>query len=199
MQDNNTQDAMRKLILVAHTSLDGFVAGQDGGLEGFEAGEENLDFLGSITDDADAALFGRVSYQLLETYWPSAETLPNASAGTIKYSRWYNRAHKIVLSKSLDVSHSNNTVVIRENIFAEVSKLKKQDGKNILIFGSPTAFQSLVQLDLVDGCWIFINPVIVAQGISLFAGMKNKTKLSLLATKEFTNGEIALHYIVDRK
>ncbi len=62
MQDNNTQDDMRKLILVAHTSLDGFVAGQDGGLEGFEAGEENLDFVGSITDDADAALFGRVSY-----------------------------------------------------------------------------------------------------------------------------------------
>ncbi len=97
------------------------------------------------------------------------------------------------------MSHSNNTAVIRENIFAEVSKLKKQDGKNILIFGSPTAFQSLVQLDLVDGCWIFINPVIFAQGISLFAGMKNKTKLSLLATKEFINGEIALNYIMDRK
>lgn len=63
---------MRKLILIAHTSLDGFVAGPNGELDGFEAGEENLEFVCKITEQAGTAVFGRVSYQLLDSYWPTA-------------------------------------------------------------------------------------------------------------------------------
>ncbi|MEO7801823.1 MAG: dihydrofolate reductase, partial [Ginsengibacter sp.] len=91
---------MRKLIIVAHISLDGFVAFRDGSLSGFEAGKENLDFVCHLTRNADAALFGRISYQLLNSYWPTAKDLPNASEGEIEYSNWYNTATKIVLSKT---------------------------------------------------------------------------------------------------
>ncbi len=67
---------MRKLTLVVHISLDGFVAGTKGELDGFEPGEENLAFVCQLTETADAALFGRVSYDLLERYWTTAKTNP---------------------------------------------------------------------------------------------------------------------------
>jgi len=66
---------MRKLVLLAHTSLDGFVAGAQGELDDFDASEENLQFVCSLTEKADSALFGRTSYELLNNYWPSAKDL----------------------------------------------------------------------------------------------------------------------------
>ncbi len=77
---------MRKLVLLAHTSLDGFVAGAQGELDDFDASEENLQFVCSLTEQADGALFGRISYKLLNDYWPSAKDLPDASKGTIAFS-----------------------------------------------------------------------------------------------------------------
>jgi len=189
---------MRKLILVVHISLDGFVAGPKGELDGFDAGEENLEFVCKLTEEADTALFGRISYKLLDSYWPTARDNPNATNGEIAYSTWYNNAKKIVISKTITAQNLINTTIISKNISNEIIKIKEQTGKNILIFGSPTISQSLMQPDLIDSYWIFVNPIIFGQGIPLFAGLTNKLKLKLLTTKQFSNGEIALHYIVDR-
>jgi dihydrofolate reductase len=71
---------MRKLVLVVHISLDGFVAGAKGELDGFPSGEENLQFVCKLTENADAALLGRISYKLLNGYWPTAKDLPNLTA-----------------------------------------------------------------------------------------------------------------------
>ena len=64
---------MRKLVLVVHVSLDGFVAGPKGELDGFDAGEENLEFVCGLTKDADAALFGRLSYEMINGHWPTVK------------------------------------------------------------------------------------------------------------------------------
>jgi len=185
---------MRKLILVVHISLDGFVAGLKGELDGFEAGEENLQFVCSLTEKADTALFGRISYQLLNSYWPTAKDRLGATKAEIAYSNWYNNAHKVVLSKTIMQTGIHNTTIISGDISAEITKLKAQPGKDILIFGSPGVAQLLMQLDLVDGYWIFINPVIFGQGIPLFKGPTPKTNLTHLSTQQFSNGEIALYY-----
>ncbi|MFC0774681.1 dihydrofolate reductase family protein [Terrimonas alba] len=189
---------MRKLILVVHTSLDGFVAGLKGEFDDFPGGEENLDFVCQLTEEADAALFGRNSYQLLNSYWPAAKDTPNASGGTVAYSTWYNKAHKIVVSKTLTDEGMPNTSVIRENIQDEINAIKSRDGKNILLFGSPVLTKTLMQLDLIDSYWIFVNPVIFGKGIPLFTEPTNKTKLTLTTTRQFFNGEIGLYYIVNR-
>ena len=190
---------MRKMILVAHLSLDGFVAGPKGELDGFPSAEENLEFVCKLTEEADAALFGRISYELLNSYWPTAKDLPNITKGETVYSNWYNAAQKIVISKTMTKENLYNTTVISDNIPNEIIKIRKQPGKNILIFGSPMVSQLLMQSDLIDDYWIFINPVIFGQGIPLFAGLTDKTKLKLLATKQFLNGEIALHYTMEGK
>jgi dihydrofolate reductase len=78
---------MRKLILVVHISLDGFVAGSKGELDGFDPGEENLKFVCKITKDADTAMFGRISYELLDSYWPTEKYRPKATKGEILFSK----------------------------------------------------------------------------------------------------------------
>ncbi len=88
--------------------------------------------------------------------------------------------------------------VIAGNISNEIIKLKNQPGKGILIFGSPAVSQSLMELDLIDSYWIFVNPVIFGKGIPLFGSIKDKIKLKLTSTQQFSNGEIALHYTVER-
>jgi dihydrofolate reductase len=188
---------MRKLSLLAHTSLDGFVAGARGELDDFDASEENLQFVCSLTEQADSALFGRTSYELLNNYWPPAKDLPHASKGRVAFSTWYNRAKKIVISKTMKEQNLNNTIIISDDIANELIKIKNQPGKDILIFGSPAVAQLLMQQDLIDSYWIFVNPIIFGRGIPLFTGMENKIKLKLIFTKQFNNGEIALNYSRD--
>jgi dihydrofolate reductase len=189
---------MRKLILVVHTSLDGFVAGSKGELDDFNRSESNLEFICKLTEEADTALFGRNSFELLESFWPGARDSPNATKGEILYSNWYNSAKKIVISRTIPEGKINNTTIIRENISDEITRIKEQTGKNILIFGSPAVSQTLMRLDLIDIYWIFVFPVIFAEGIPLFTGLTKKSKLKLLTTRQFPNGEIALNYLVDR-
>jgi dihydrofolate reductase len=175
---------MRNLALVVHVSLDGFVAGVKGEFDGF---------------DADAALFGRVSYQLLNDSWPAAKDRLGATQAEITYSNWYNSAEKIVISKTLKNKNLNNTTIISDNVETKIKMLKEQPGKNILIFGSPSISRLLMQPGLIDVYWIFVNPVIFGKGIPLFAELQDKIKLQLLATQQFSNGEIALKYSSDLK
>jgi dihydrofolate reductase len=187
---------MRKLILIVHTSIDGFVAGVNGEFDNFNPSPENLDFVCSLTDEADAALVGRVSYQMLEKYWPTARDNKDATPSEIKYSNWYNAAEKIVLSTSLSDS-KNKLSVISNDINVGVQKIKNQAGKNILMFGSPTAYETLNKFNLIDEYWIIQYPVFFGKGIPFFTRVQNSNRLSLLNTKQFSNGEIAIHYKVN--
>ena len=92
-----------------------------------------------------------------------------------------------------------NTDIISDQLTDRINEIK-QSGSNedILLFGSPTATHSLIQQDLIDGHWLFVNPVILGQGIPLFTGVKKKTKLKLLNTHQFPIGVTELNYVVDR-
>src|SRR5688572_1939393 len=182
---------MRKLILIVHTSIDGFVAGVNGEFDDFNPSPENLDFICSLTDEADAALVGRVSYQMLEKYWPTARDNKNATPGEIKYSNWYNAADKIVLSNSMSGS-SDKINVLSDDIALAVRKIKNRKGKNILMFGSPTAYETLSRLNLIDEYWIIQYPVFFGKGIPFFTRVQNSNRLSLLDIKQLSNGEIAI-------
>ena len=105
---------MRQLTLIVQTSLDGFVAGPKGEFDNFIGGEENLEFVCSITDEADAILLGKNSYQLINSFWPQAASKPGATKNEIKYSNWYNGVPKYVLSKTLEADKAANTHVISE-------------------------------------------------------------------------------------
>jgi dihydrofolate reductase len=189
---------MRKIILVLHTTLDGFVAGPNGEMDWIKLDDEMFDLVGKFTDEADTALYGRVTYQMMDSYWPTAADQPNATKHDIEHSIWYNKVEKVVLSRTMDSTGAIKTTFIGNNIPAEIEKLKKRAGKNIMIFGSPTAVHSLMEDNLIDDYWLFINPIILGQGIPLFVKTKDKIELNLVTTKVFSNGVAALNYAVVR-
>jgi dihydrofolate reductase len=188
---------MRKLISIVHTSLDGFVAGQNGDFDNLVQSPENLDFVCSLTAKADAVLAGRVSYEMLDSYWPTAHESTGVSASVITYSHWYHSAEKIVLSKTLSDKRSGNVTILSGNIEEGISRVKHKQGKDILLFGSPSVYRMLMKLKLIDECWIIVYPIVLGKGISLFASDERTTKLTCLGSKQFTLGEIAIHYKVE--
>ena len=185
---------MRNLIFFMHTSLDGFVAGPNGEMNWIKVDDEMFDFVATMTDQADAALYGRVTYEMMQSYWPTAGEKPNATKHDIEHSTWYNKVSKIVLSRTITDSGLHNTKVISDQLSDNINKIKQQHGKNILIFGSPGASQSLLNQDLIDEFWLFVNPIILGQGMPLFKNITRTTKLKLVESKTFACGVIGLHY-----
>lgn len=192
---------MRKIISFMHISLDGFVAGPSGEMNWIKVDEEIFDFVGKRISESDTALYGRVTYEMMENYWPTAGDKPKASKHDIEHSKWYNNANKIVLSKTMKDSVLPNTTIISDNLSDRINEIKQSSNggsDEILLFGSPTATHSLIQLDLIDGYWLFVNPIILGQGIPLFTGIKDKTKLKLLNSHQFDSGVTELNYTVER-
>ena len=182
-----------------HISLDGFVAGPNGEMDWIKIDHELFDHVGKRISQSDAALYGRVTYQMMESYWPTAADKPNATKHDIDHSKWYKKAHKVVISKTMKDSVLPNTTIISDNLADRINEIKQQPGNEILLFGSPTATHSLLKHNLIDGYWLFVNPIIIGQGIPLFVDIKDKTKLKLLNTRQFTSGVTELNYIVDGK
>lgn len=183
-----------------HISLDGFVAGPNGELDWVKVDEEIFEHVGKRISEGDTALYGRVTYQMMENYWPTAGDKPSASKHDIEHSKWYSKVHKVVLSKTMKDMNVTNTTIISDNLSDNIKKIKQQAGKDILLFGSPTATHSLIQQNLIDGFWLFVNPIILGRGTPLFADIKDKIKLKLLpATRQFTCGVTELNYTVDKQ
>lgn len=187
---------MRELTLIAQTSLDGFVAGLKGEFDNFVGGDENLEFVCTLIEDADTVLVGRNSYQLLNADWPHAASQPGATISMVKYSNWYNAAIKIVVSKTLSPAKEKNAIIIKENLLAEISKVKEQHGKRILVFGSPLLADFLLGSDLVDNFWLIVHPVIFGSGIPLFKNGQKVIKSELLTSKKLSTGTLCNQYTV---
>jgi len=193
---------MRKIISFMHMSLDGFVAGPNGEMDWIKVDEELFDYVGQRIGEGDTALYGRVTYEMMEGYWPTAGDEPGASRHDVEHSKWYKKVHKVVLSKTMKDKDTANTTIIGDNLAERINEIKQSSGsgnKEIALFGSPTATHSLIQLDLIEGYWLFVNPIILGQGIPLFADIKEKIKLKLLNSRQFTSGVTELNYIVDRQ
>jgi len=189
---------MRRIISFMHISLDGFVAGPNGEMRWIKVDEEIFDHIGKRIGGGDTALYGRVTYQMMESYWPTAGDEPNASKHDIEHSTWYKKVRKVVLSKTLKDGGLTNTQIIGDNLSERINEIKQGEGEDILLFGSPTATHSLMQLGLIDGYWLFVNPIVLGQGIPLFVDIKEKIKLKLLTTRPFTSGVTELSYVVDK-
>src|ERR1044072_7028704 len=102
---------MRPLVSFMHVSLDGFVTGPNGEMNWIKVDDEIFDYAGERTSKSDTALYGRVTWELMEGYWPTAADKPNASKHDIEHSTWYNKVDKVVLSKTMEGQQLPNTVI----------------------------------------------------------------------------------------
>ncbi|MGG9971733.1 dihydrofolate reductase family protein [Ferruginibacter sp. SUN002] len=189
---------MRKIISFMHISLDGFVAGPNGEMDWIKIDPEIFNHVGKRISEGDISMYGRVTYELMESYWPTAADKPTATKHDIEHSKWYSKVHKVVLSKTMKGADLTNTTIISDHLADSINKVKEKPGTDILLFGSPTATHALIQQNLIDGYWLFVNPIILGQGIPLFTNIKDKIKLTLLTTRQFSSGVTELNYTVDK-
>ncbi len=185
---------MRKLVLFMHVSLDGFVAGPNGEMDWIHVDEELFDYSGQRIDAANMALYGRTTYEMMQSYWPTAAEKPDATKHDIDHSRWYNKVEKIVLSRTMQGIHLPNTTIISENLTEAIGALKESQNGEIVIFGSPGAAHSLMAEGLIDEYWLFVNPILLGEGIPVFADIQQKIALRLVNSHVFSSGVVCLHY-----
>ena|SRR3990172_3192954 len=185
---------MRKLVLFMHTSLDGCVAGPNGELDWIPYDRELEIYAEGIVNTVGSPMYGRVTYEMMKSYWPTVLKDSSASKHDMDHAQWLENVEKIVFSKTLKKADWNNTRVISGNIAEEVSRLKKQQGKPVVIFGSPTLAHTCMGLDLIDEYQLTVSPVILGSGKALFKEIKNRTNLKLINAKTFNSGVVGFHY-----
>jgi dihydrofolate reductase len=185
---------MRKVVVLMHTSLDGFLAGPNGEMDWITFDEELADDVGKITANADTALYGRITYEMMESYWPTAGESPTASKHDIEHSNWVNNALKVVFSKSLKETDWKNTMIVKDKIAETISDMKNQQGKNLLLIGSASIAHEFMKHNLIDEYRINVNPVILGTGIPLFKNVNDRVNLNLVQSKVFKSGVVALQY-----
>jgi dihydrofolate reductase len=182
---------MRKLIFMTNTTLDGFMAGPNDEHAGFIADDELHDVVTEHLNSADTILFGRVMYQMMEAFWPTAPSSPSLSKGELAFANALNPMPKIVFSRTLqDVGW--NTTVLREP--EEVNALKSQLGKDLFLSCGPELLATFLQLGLIDEFKLLVHPVVIGRGKALFGDVQSQLNLALLSTRALNSGTLLHHY-----
>jgi dihydrofolate reductase len=185
---------MRKVVMVNLVSINGFFAGSDGNLDWHVVDDEFNRAAVEMIMRFDTILFGRVTYQLFEGYWPKAATDPSTSKEDRIIANKINEMAKAVFSRTLPDVGWENSKLIKGDIAEEVPKLKQQSGKDIVIYGSGTIVRQLTNLSLIDEYQLMVNPVILGEGKPLFQNTQNMLNLRLASSRVFESGNILLTY-----
>lgn len=177
---------MRKLIMWNMVTLDGFFEGPNKGqIDWFLSDDELEKYILDVQVSAGTFLFGRVTYELMAAYWPSAE-------GQI--ADFMNSVPKVVVSSTLERADWNNTRLVKENVPEEVSQLKQQPGGDIFVVGSANLLSTLMQHGLIDEYRLGVNPIVLGSGTPLFKGGPHRLNLKLLEARTLKSGLVILHY-----
>jgi dihydrofolate reductase len=184
---------MGKLIMWNLVTLNGFFEGaKSWELDWHEYvwGEELEQFSIEQLKSADMLLFGRVTYQGMAGYWPSA---------TGEIADFMNDIQKVVFSRTLEKAEWNNTKLVKENAEQKVGKLKQQSGKDLFIFGSASFCSTLMQHSLIDEYRLGLTPVVLGGGNALFKFSPERMKMKLLEARPLKSGCVILRYEPERK
>jgi dihydrofolate reductase len=181
---------MRKIIVSNYITIDGFFAGPNGELDWFVWDDEMAKFSIDQLKTVGTILLGRVTYQFFADYWPTSAAFKENPI----IAPMMNDLPKIVFTKTLDRTEWNNSKIVKGNVAEEISKLKQQPGKDMVIFGSGTIVSSFAKLGLIDLYRLIVNPVILGSGKPLFKGLDDKLKMKLLNAKALGSGNVILEY-----
>jgi dihydrofolate reductase len=181
---------MRKIIVSNLVSLDGYFAGPNGELDWHMVDQEFFEYAEDMLNLTDTLLFGRVTYQMMASYWTTSEAKINDPVIAGKM----NALPKIVFSKTLDHVDWENSILIKDDIATAMLKLKQQPGKDMVILGSGSIVSAFTQMGLIDEYRIIINPVILGGGKLQFDEGIGKKQLKLTDVKSFKSGIVMLYY-----
>ena len=188
---------MRKIILALQVSLDGYFEGPNRDIDWHMVDDELHRHFNEQLRTMGAFLDGRVTYQLMAGFWPTADQDPESTPPMVEFAGIWREMPKIVYSKTLERAGWNTTVV-RDVVVDDVLALKAQPGGDLALGGAGLA-DSFRRLGLIDEYWIYVHPVLIGRGTPLFKPTDSRTPLSLVETRKFGNGVVLLRYAADAK
>lgn len=182
---------MRKLKLQVQITLDGFMAGSNGEMDWMVLNWDNAlnQYVRELTDSIGTIVMGRKLAEGFIPYWASAPQ-GEEPEGVDKM----NGTPKVVFSRTLQQSPWPNAVVATGDLADEIHALKAGNDKDIIVYGGVDFVSELIKLDLVDEYHLFINPVAIGRGLSLFQKRETQLDLTLLESNSFASGMTVLRY-----
>jgi len=179
---------MRKLIAAINMTLDGFCDHK-----ALIADDEIHEHYNDLFRNADTLIYGRVTYQLMESYWPDVVKNPTGQKPIDEFAVLIDNIPKIVFSRSLKSVDWKNTILKKEIIKKDILELKLLPGKNILV-GSRSLIVAFMQFGLIDEYQLSIQPIVLGSGLPLFKNIRDRIDLKLLKTKTFGSGAVTFYY-----
>jgi dihydrofolate reductase len=182
---------MRKLVFAINTTLDGCVDHTKQ-----IADEETHEYFTKVLREADLLVYGRKTYQLMVPFWPDVAKNQSMTKASNEFALAFDSINKIVFSRSLDRAEDRNTKIVHTNLRDEISKLKQEQGQNILVGGVDLPSQ-LMELGLIDEYLFVVGPVVAGTGRRLLEGVSlpERLELRLVESKIFKSGCVALRYL----
>jgi dihydrofolate reductase len=190
----NNNSRLRKLKLQVQMSIDGCIAGPNGEMDwmvGLQDDKLNK-YVNELTESFDTILLGRKMTDVFISYWSDVINKPDEP--------WYALAKKmieipkVVFTKTLKKSKWINTDIATGDITDEIMKLKRQEGKDMVVYGGASFDSSLIKLGLIDEFLLFINPVAIGNGMTIFKDLNEIQEFNLVKSIAFDSGEVLLHY-----
>jgi dihydrofolate reductase len=182
---------MRKLIVFNQTTLDGFIADRNGDMSwAHKQDAEWNEFVQGNASGGGELVFGRITYELMASFWPT----PMAMKSFPVVAEGMNKLPKVVFSRTLDKASWSNTRLVKDDIAAEIRKMKQEPGAAMVIMGSGSVVSQLAEDGLIDEYQMVVNPIVLGKGKGMFDTIKQKLMLKLIKTRVFGNGNVLLCY-----
>jgi dihydrofolate reductase len=181
---------MRKLSVFNFITLNGYFKGINEDISWHRHGDEESAFASEGAQTQSVLLFGRKTYEMMASYWPTPQAMKDAPA----VADGMNKSEKIVFSKTLTAATWKNTRLVKDNIVEEVRKLKQTAGNDLTVLGSGSIITQFAAAGLIDDFQFMVDPVVLGEGSTMFQGLPEKLDLKLTQTKSFKSGVVLLCY-----
>ncbi len=197
---NDNKKALRKLKLHVQMSIDGCIAGPNNEMDWmvFYGDEKLKEYENRLHEPVDTILLGRKMTNEFISYW--SDVMDNPEDPEYAFAKKMMETPKIVFTKTLSKSEWPNTELATGDLKDEITKLKSQNGGgDIIVYGGASFDSSLIEENLIDEFYLFINPVAIGNGKTIFKDLKEIRKFTLIESIAFDSGIVLLHYGVKRR
>ena len=190
----NNKRVLRKLRLQVQMSVDGCIAGPNGEMDWMVGllDDESVKYVSKITESVDTILLGRKMTDVFISFWLDVMNKPDDPWNA--FSKRMIEIPKVVFTKTLNKSKWINTDIATGDLIEEVSKIKSQNGRDIVVYGGASFDSSLIKEKLIDEFYLFINPVAIGNGMTIFKDLNEIRKYTLIESKVFESGIVLLRY-----
>lgn len=181
---------MRKITAFNFVTLNGYFKGPNGDISWHKHGTEENEYAADMLKSGNTLLFGRVTYELMVSYWPTLDAIKNDPI----VAKGMNYADKIVFSRTLKKVEWKNARLVKDNIAEEIKKMKQMPGKDMTLLGSGSILTQFAEQGLIDEYQIMVDPVVLGDGTPILKNIKQKLDLKLTSTRTFKSGVVVLCY-----